>query len=49
LQDAWAVGLITAFTVDAFAFGIESPWPWLILLGAQASFFGSNLTLLRTV
>ena len=45
--DAWAVGLITMFTVDAFAYGIESPWPWLILLGAQICFFFSNMTLLH--
>ena len=35
--DAWAVGLITTFTVDAFAFGIESPWPWAILIGTLRS------------
>ena len=46
--DAWTVGPIVLFTVDAFAFGITSPWPWLIVLGAQACFLLSNVTLLHT-
>ena len=46
--DAWTVGPIVLFTIDAFAFGITSPWPWLIVLGAQACFLLSNVTLLHT-
>ena len=46
--DAFAVAPITLFTIDAFAFGIESVWPWLITLGAQACFLFSNLTLFHT-
>jgi len=45
--DAWTTGGIVAVCLDAFAFGIHSPWPWLILVGAQAAFFASNLTLLH--
>lgn len=45
--DAWTTGGIVAVCLDAFAFGIHSPWLWLILVGAQAAFFASNLTLLH--
>ena len=46
--DAWATGCIVFICIDAFAFGIQSPWPWLVLVGAQLAFFASNLTLLQT-
>ena len=45
--DAWAVGAMVTTCLDAFGFGVGSAWPWLILLGAQAAFFASNLTLLH--
>lgn len=43
--DSWTVAPIALVVVDAFAFGIESPWPWLCLLGAQSLFLFSNMTL----
>lgn len=46
--DAWATGCIVFVCLDAFAFGLGSPWPWLIFVGAQSAFFASNLTLLHT-
>uniref|UniRef100_A0A7S2FSD6 Ethanolaminephosphotransferase n=1 Tax=Haptolina brevifila TaxID=156173 RepID=A0A7S2FSD6_9EUKA len=45
--DAYAVGCITTMCTDAFAFGLLSPWPWLVLVGAQSAFFASNLTLIH--
>lgn len=45
--DAWAVGAMVTTCLDAFGFGLGSPWPWMILLGAQSAFFASNLTLLH--
>merc|ERR1719310_22550 len=44
--DAVVVGAIVAVVCDAFAFGLLSPWPWILLGAAQASFHASNLTLL---
>jgi len=44
--DAVVIGGVSGLIVDAFAFGLLSPWPWLIVAGAQASFHASNLTLL---
>ena len=46
--DAWAVGALVTTCLDAFGFGLSSPWPWMILLGAQGGFYASNLTLLHT-
>ena len=43
--DSFAVGLIGFFTIDQFGFGIGSLWPWVFLIGAQASFLISNMTL----
>ena len=45
--DAWACGCVVAVCLDAFGFGIQSLWPWIILLGAQSAFFASNLTLVK--
>ena len=43
--DAVVVGGIVALTTDAFGLGLASPWAWIKLVGAQASFHASNLTL----
>lgn len=43
--DAVVVGGIVALTTETFGLGLSSPWAWIILVGAQASFHASNLTL----
>lgn len=45
--DAVTTGLISSFLCDAFGFGVRSPWPWVLLFGAQVGFYLSNLTLLH--
>ena len=46
--DAWAVAPVLFVAIDGFGFGLRSAWPWALLLGAQASFYLSNLTLVAT-
>ena len=46
--DAWAVAPVLVVAIDGFGFGLRSAWPWALLLGAQASFYLSNLTLVAT-
>jgi phosphatidylglycerophosphate synthase len=43
--DSFTVGPIALFVADIFAYGIESRMPWIVLLGAQALFLFSNMTL----
>jgi ethanolaminephosphotransferase len=33
--DAVTTGMIASFLCDAFGFGVRSPWPWVLLFGAQ--------------
>lgn len=46
--DAWVLLPIALCSIDCFAFGLDSPWPWLTFFGAQLAFATSNLTLVAS-
>jgi hypothetical protein len=45
--DAVTTSLIAYFTMDTMGFGLNTPYPWIVICSGQTGFILSNLTLLH--